>query len=225
MHKGLTSNQLKLIAMVTMTIDHIGLVLFPQHLWFRVIGRLAFPIYAFLIAEGCHHTRSMLKYLRSVALMALLCQVVSYLAEQSLYQCILVTFSMSICLIFLLQKAKQTKSFLWWLAFVAAVAAVWFVTETLPQLLSSTDYDVDYGFLGVILPVAVWLMPGKGYRLLAAAAVMVAMALLKWFQWFALGALALLAFYNGQRGKYNMKRLFYWYYPAHLAAIHLISML
>lgn len=225
MLKGLTSNQLKLIAMVTMTIDHIGMILFPQNLWFRVIGRLAFPIYAFLIAEGCHHTRSIPKYLRSVALMALLCQTVSFLVVGSLYQCILVTFSMSIALVFLMQKAKQTRSFLLYLTFAAALTAVWFVTETLPHLLSGTDYDVDYGFLGVILPVAVWLMPRKRYKLLAAAAVMLVMALNNWFQWFALGALLLLAFYNGQRGRHNIKPLFYWYYPAHLGVLHLISML
>ena len=56
---GLSGNQLKVIAMVTMAIDHIGAYLLPQAMWMRIIGRLAFPIYAFLIAEGCRHTRSM----------------------------------------------------------------------------------------------------------------------------------------------------------------------
>ncbi len=225
MLKGLTGNQLKLIAMVTMTIDHVGMIFFPQNLWFRVIGRLAFPIYAFLIAEGCRHTRSMPKYLGSIAAMALLCQIVSFVAVGSLYQCILVTFSMSIGLIFLLQKVRTTRSLIWWILLAAALAAVWFVTQTLPGLLPGTDYAVDYDFLGVLLPVAVWLMPKKRYRLLAAAGVMVVMALLNWFQWYALGALVLLALYNGQRGKYNLKPLFYWYYPAHLAILHLINML
>ena len=51
---GLTGNQLKLIAMLTMTCDHVGMQIFPQLLWLRVIGRLAMPIYAYMIAEGSH---------------------------------------------------------------------------------------------------------------------------------------------------------------------------
>ena len=59
---GLLSNfQLKMIAIITMTIDHIGLVFFPGVAAFRIIGRLAFPIFAFLIAEGCSHTKNKLK--------------------------------------------------------------------------------------------------------------------------------------------------------------------
>ena len=77
----------------------------------------------------------------------------------------------------------------------------------------------------MILPVAVWIMPRKGYRLLAAAAVMAVMSVLNWLQWFAFPALGLLALYNGQRGRHNIKRLFYYYYPAHLAALYLIAML
>ena len=224
MPKGLSGNQLKVIAMVTMTIDHIGDILFPQLLWLRLIGRLALPVYAFLIAEGCRQTRSMGRYLGSVALMALLCQATVALCG-SWYQSILVTFSMSIWLIFLLQKLQETKKPLWSNLFAVAVAGVFFVTEMLPGLLSGTDYAVDYGFLGVMLPVVVWLMPKKLWQLMTAAVVLLLMGLSAWSQLLALGAVPLLALYNGQRGKYNLKWLFYWYYPVHLAIIHLIGML
>jgi len=60
---GLTNNQLKVIAMVTMTVDHVGFLLFPRLLLLRCIGRLAFPIYAYMVAEGCSHTKSLPKYL------------------------------------------------------------------------------------------------------------------------------------------------------------------
>lgn len=223
MTKGLTGNQLKLIAMVTMTVDHIGHILFPHLLLLRLVGRLAMPIYAFFIAEGCRYTHSMAGYLRSMALMGLLCSAVSFCAG-SLHQSILVTFSLSILLIFLLQKAGNTKQVWWYLLFAATLGAVWFVTEILPGLLPGTDFDVDYGFWGVILPVAVWLMPKKPYQLLAAAGVMLVMALLNVYQWYAFGALVLLALYNGQRGKWKLKWLFYWYYPAHLAILHLLAM-
>lgn len=224
MHKGLTGNQLKLIAMVTMTLDHIGAVLFPHVLWLRLVGRLAFPIYAFFVAEGCRHTRSMPKYLGSVASVALLCQVVIVLAG-SWYQCTLVTFALSITLILQLQKLRETKNVFWMLLFAATLAAVWFLTQTLPALLPDTDYAVDYDFLGVILPVVIWLMPTTSLQLLGASVVLLAMGLTNYYQLLALGAVALLALYNGQRGKRNIKWLFYWYYPAHLGILHLISML
>ena len=89
----LTSNQLKVLAMVTMTLDHIGVQLFPGVLWLRVAGRLAMPIYAWMIAEGCRHTRDRKKYLLRLASLALLCQIVYFFAMGSLYMCILVTFS------------------------------------------------------------------------------------------------------------------------------------
>jgi hypothetical protein len=224
MPKGLTGNQLKLIAMLTMTVDHIGMILFPHVLWMRLVGRLAFPIYAFMIAQGCHHTRSMPKYLRSVAVMALLCQIVTVLAG-SYHQCILVTFSMSISLIWLLQKARQTRKAIWWVLFVAALAAVWFITQTLPELLPGTDYRVDYDFLGVILPVVIWLMPNKTWQLLAAAGILLLMSVFNFLQLPSLAAIALLALYNGQRGKHNIKQLFYWYYPLHLGILYLVEML
>ena len=225
MPKGLTGNHLKLMAMVTMTVDHAGMLLFPQSLWLRIVGRLAFPIYAYMIAEGCRYTRSMPKYLGSVALMALLCQAVSFLVAGSLYQCTLVTFSMSIGLILLLQNTQKIKKPVGWLLFGTALAAVWFLTEILPGLLPDTDYAVDYGFLGVMLPVAVWLMPTKLWQLLAASGVLLLMGVFNPMQLYALGSMVLLALYNGQRGTHNIKQLFYWYYPAHLGILYLIDML
>ena len=135
------------------------------------------------------------------------------------------TFSVSIGLIFLLQKAKETKHWLWAVLFAVALGATWFVTETLPTLLAGTDYGVDYGFWGVILPVAVWIISGKRYRLAAAATIMAVMSVMNSAQWFAFPALGLLALYNGKRGQCNIKWLFYFYYPAHLAALYLIAML
>ena len=91
--KGLTNNQLKVLALIFMTVDHVGMILSPWSSWMRVVGRLAFPIFAFLIAEGCRHTRSMGKYLGCMALLALGCQLVDYFQRGSLYQSILVTCS------------------------------------------------------------------------------------------------------------------------------------
>ena len=64
MKNGIFSgNALKIIAMISMLIDHIGVILLDNYEPFRIIGRLAFPIYAYLIAEGCKHTNNRLFYL------------------------------------------------------------------------------------------------------------------------------------------------------------------
>ena len=64
---GLTGNQLKIIGIIAMTCDHVGLQLLPQFPILRIIGRIAFPIFAFLIAEGCRYTRDKKRFLLNMA--------------------------------------------------------------------------------------------------------------------------------------------------------------
>lgn len=219
MQTRLTSNQLKLLAMITMTVDHIGVQLFPGVLWLRIVGRLAFPIYAYMIAEGCAHTRNRKKYLLQMAGLALLCQLVYFFAMGSLFQCILVTFTLSILTVFAIESPVI------WHA-PAALLAVLFFTELLPLLLPHTDYAVDYGLWGVLLPIAVYLGKTRKQKLALTAIALALLALdLGGIQWYSLLALLPLALYNGQRGKWKLKWLFYLYYPLHLAAIYGISLL
>ena len=60
--KLLNNFTLKMIAILAMAIDHIGFLFYPQAIWLRIIGRIAFPIFAFMIAEGCYYTRNKLKH-------------------------------------------------------------------------------------------------------------------------------------------------------------------
>jgi len=66
---------LKLIALITMIIDHVGAIFFPQYIWLRYIGRLSMPIYAFLLVQGYKHTRSFTRYAIRLAVFALLSEV------------------------------------------------------------------------------------------------------------------------------------------------------
>ena len=72
---GFTGNELKLIALVSMTCDHVGLQLLPNVLFLRILGRLAFPIFAYMIAEGCRYTRSRKKYLLRMVSLAAVCGI------------------------------------------------------------------------------------------------------------------------------------------------------
>lgn len=225
MKRGLSNNQLKILAMIAMTVDHVGAYLFPHVLWLRLVGRLAFPIYAFMIAEGCRHTRSPARYLGCLAGLAVVCQVVSYIAMGSLYQCIMVTFSLSVGLILLIQHARQKRNFLSWLWVGLGTAAAAFLCHGLPILLPGTDYGVDYGFIGVMIPVLVFLCPGKLPQLITLAVCLIFLCFSSWIgQVFALLTVPLIALYNGTRGKWKLKWFFYLFYPAHLVLIYLVGM-
>lgn len=222
---GLTGNQLKFLAMLTMTIDHIGFILLPQYLILRIIGRLSMPIYAFMIAEGCRYTKNRAKYLLTMIAMAVLCQAVTFVATGSLYQCILVTFSLSISLIYLLDNAVRKRSVVVAVAAAAGLGAAYFLAEILPGLLPGTDFDIDYGFVGIILPIFPFIGKTKWQKLVLTAIALVGLSLSShWVQWFGLAALIPLALYSGKRGRASLKYLFYIFYPAHIAILYLINM-
>lgn len=222
----LSGNQLKLIALVTMTIDHVGMVLFPHQMLWRVIGRLAFPIFAWFIAEGCRYTGNRKKYLLTMVALAAICQLVYLVAMGSLYQCVLVTFSLAIGWIYALDSAVKLNTLRGWLGAAVVSVAVIFVSVFLPRLLGGTDFDIDYGFWGILLPVLAYFPKTRGRKLAVSALVLVSLCLtIGGVQWFSLLALIPLALYSGKRGKWRLKNLFYIYYPAHLAAIYGISLL
>ena len=218
---GLTGNQLKILAMIAMTCDHVGMQMFPQFLWLRVIGRLAMPIYAYMIAEGCRHTRNRKRYLLRLLGMGVLCQVGYFVAMGSLYQCILITFSLSVCLICLLDEVQRKKNRQAWGKLLAGVLLAFFLCVVLPELLPGTDYAVDYGLPGVLLPVLIYVA-GTGGLLLGLAFVALQYG---GIQWYAFAAVPLLLCYNGKRGRLHIGKWFYWYYPVHLVAIYAIDLL
>ena len=61
-YKCINSFALKMIAIITMVIDHVGAVLFPMNMIFRYIGRISFPLFVFLLVEGSIHTSKIRKY-------------------------------------------------------------------------------------------------------------------------------------------------------------------
>lgn len=220
---SLTGNTLKMIGLLSMTVDHVGLILLNNAGICRIIGRLAFPIFACMVAEGCLHTRNRLRYFLQLALLALICQTAYYVADGSLYMCVMVTFTLSVPAVYLLHDLRQRFSGVTLAVFVLYIALIWIVTELVPARVKDvSDFAVDYGFWGVMLPVFASVYPEdrqKNICFIALGLIMLCLSI-GGLEYWALPALVLLLMYNGQRGKARLKYLFYFYYPLHLAAIH-----
>jgi len=218
----LTGNLLKLIAAFSMLLDHTGLMFFPGNVLLRILGRLAFPIFAYMIAEGCKYTRNRRRYLCMIAALAAVCQTVYYVFDGSLYFSVLVTFSLSILTIYALDGLKAAPGPKTILLFIGAVAALWGLNRL---------FTIDYGFWGCMVPVFAALPTGTRfdrplYRLGALGlGLLLLAAQIGGIQYFSLLALPVLLCYNGKRGKWRMKYFFYIFYPVHLVVLQGIQIL
>ena len=220
----MNATRLKVIGIVSMTIDHIGYFLFPQMTVLRIVGRLAYPIFAYMIAEGCRYTRNKVRYLGTVLAIAGLCSAATYFSERSLYQSIFTTFSCAMILIFALTAAKEAteraEKIFWGVSTMMLV----FLYFAVFQLWMIPGLETDYGFLGIITPVLVWLGRSKAEKLTGLTlGLCLLSAELGTVQFFSLAAVILLYFYNGERGNHSLKWAFYAYYPLHIAVLYGIS--
>ncbi len=228
----LNSNILKIFACIFMFCDHLGYFVLPEVAWLRYVGRLALPIFAFFIAEGCKYTKNRLKYLTLMAVLGVVILAVQYAVTSISYGNILITFSFSLIIIFLLhnamnfnQKYDKITSFLW---LILAILMMIFVK------LFTDNFEIDYGFVGVLLPVIIALsdlikVPDKYLHICRLFATIIGLILLVLvlgdYQWYGLCALPMLLLYNGKRGRLKMKYFFYIFYPAHVALLNMITWL
>lgn len=223
----LSGNVLKLFALVSMTIDHIGYHLFPNIEILRILGRLAFPIFAYMVAEGCFYTRNKEKHLGLMWGVAIVCQVVMSVATGNMQMCIFVTFALSTTVIYFVDRAVSKRSALSIILATLVSLAVVFITVIMPNLFDYGFFGIEYGFFGVLLPIAVRYTPTRPLKLVACAVCLILLCLTtSWtVQWFCLFALIPLIFYSGKRGVLNLKYFFYVYYPAHIVVIMAIKLL
>ena len=242
-------NVLKTIACLSMLIDHIGFIFFPSEEIFRAIGRLAFPIFAYFIGEGCRYTSSRLKYFLRVSILGVLCQVV-YIIEYIIrdgrfnaycdcfYLNILITFSFSILLCYAYlyfeeQCAKDSgvKLYLSLALFAAALALALMSERIFGALSLKAGFNIraDYGLYGIILPLSVVICKEKPKKLAFFALVLGIYCMESYlsfgYVFHALWVLPLLWAYNEKSGNKLLGKLCYIFYPAHLGILYLISML
>ena len=217
-----------------MLVDHIGMLFFPRLTILRIIGRIAMPIFAYMVAEGCRHTHSRVKYLTCLSICLVVCQIDYFVGTKDTDLCILATFFLGAAMTFCLQDAKRHlfdpnasfgKKLLWCSLFTASVLCT--------RLICSYVY-VDYGFWGAMLPVfaSIFHMPDNAPTALKKLDN-------KWIhiltftvglyflsrhsniiQSYCLLSVPLLLLYNERRGKLRLKYFFYIFYPAHLLILY-----
>ena len=228
----LTSFDLHLLAMGLMLCDHICLALMPDRLWMTCVGRLAFPIFAFLVAEGFVRTRSRARYARRLLIFAIVSEVPFDLLAAGrlvypLRQNVLWTFLIALGCMQLLEWAKADPRPA--ARFVLSAGAV------LGGFLAGTAFMVDYFGPGVWTVLVFYFFRGDGWRqrlgqllcllflngwLLAGQTVLPGGLALP-IQAFAVLALPFIWLYRGRQGPHGraVRWLFYGFYPAHLLVL------
>lgn len=207
---GISGFALKWIAIITMVIDHVGAVLYPQHLFLRIIGRIAFPIFCFLLVEGALHTHNIRRYegrLLGFALISELPFDLVFYGEVTMeHQNVFFTLLIGLLMLDIMNRKKNT--IYPFLAFLGAI----FLAEVL---------SVDYGAGGILFILCFYFLYER--RILKQAA-FIGMNIL----YFGMGVQAYaglaaipMLLYNGKRGR-RMKYLFYVIYPLHLLILYVI---
>lgn len=230
----LTSSSLKLIAIITMFIDHFGAVVVGQALFrlpnvvsdvalyhnlrtfyrlLRLIGRLAFPIFCFMLVEGFLHTRSREKYLLRLGLFALISEIPFDLAIYKNWyypdkQNVFFTLFLGMLVMYLVNRictsekiSRSRYQFLGsWLQALIIIVGIY-----LGYLLKT-----DYGEKGVFVICVLYLL--RFHRPLQCLAGAGAMS----FETGGPFGMIPVLLYNGQKGRIKLKYFFYWFYPVHL---------
>lgn len=262
-YKLLTGNALKILAIVTMLIDHIGAVLLEKGLLpfiqnaifsgtntnytlddyhtfstldfcFRIIGRIAFPIFLFLLVEGFMHTRDPFKYAFRLFIFALVSEVPFDLAvNHQIFelgsQNVFFTLTLSVLMYIGLELTDENivKYYLNMLVKIAIVTVA---------LLAANALRCDYSALGIAMALFMYIFRyDKKNLILSHAIVIIAysvlitlnsgLSLMNFVEIFALLAFIPISFYNGERGSFKLKYFFYVFYPAHLLLLTLVRYL
>ena len=221
--QGLSQEGLKLIACVTMLMDHIGATFVPW-MWLRIVGRIAFPIYCFLLAEGAFYTRNPRKYGTRLAVGALLAELpfeLLFFGSISLsHSSVMVTLFLGFIAI---ESMKKLPKF-WPVVFFGCAV----IAEAL---------GTDYGGMGVMLMVFFALTRQKS-KVIQCIGVFIICWMIGGFAWQVggisvpmeiVGAAAMvpIGLYSGRKATHSkaIQWAFYLFYPVHLTILLLIAVI
>ncbi len=212
---GLSGNGLKLLACFFMFVDHLGMMLFPQYPWLRHLGRLAFPIFAYMLGEGYRHTRSKKRYLLRLCCFAVLFQWPYQFFTGCTDSNIFGELALGLLAIYSFDRL-----FRWQPAGLACIPPLFI--GVISQLA-----NFQYGFYGISLIFCGYLFAGKEKELSLSWLLVNVIPILGLLQMssnqvLSLFALPLLFTYNGKRGK-GSKWFFYAFYCLHLPLLWLLA--
>lgn len=226
-HKpGISGSTIKIIAVISMLIDHTAAGILPQYIAaqqgpvfnayviMRMIGRLGFPIFCFLLVEGFEHTRSVKKYAGRLFLFALISEIpfdllfkgkILEFTYQNVYFTLFIGLAVMAACRFIENSGKIYMSLKSVLCIAATIAGM-----VIAQLLKT-----DYGAVGIFCIMILYFTRFKKSVQIIAGCIS--------FAWELTAPLAFIpiGFYNHKRGL-KMKYFFYAFYPAHLLILYLI---
>ena len=208
--KGINTFALKWIAFISMLIEHIGAILFPSSEILRIIGRLAFPIFAYLLVEGFVYTKDVKKYMIRLGIFALISEVPFNLAFfgsifAPYHQNVFFELFLGILMLYLMLKAPSKVN-----QIIILIAL----------LLISDWLFLDYGSWGLLMIFVFYRF--REQKILKLALMVLINFLMGYTQIYAGFAALPIAFHNRELGP-KMKMFFYAFYPAHLIILFLIS--
>lgn len=213
---------LKMIAIISMLIDHSGYILFHGFSFLNYIGRISFPIFAFQISEGYKHTRDVKKYFLRLLIFAFISQIPYMLFEFSVGKgfSFNVLFTLSLGLLSIILYDKQKNKFLGFiLVYLIAIFA--------------SLFQISYGAFGIIIIFIFHLFKDKkGWMTLCylVTCFLKYLPSLIQYQFYykfiilcicTMLPIIFILFYNEKKGK-DIKYLLYLFYPLHLLVLFLI---
>lgn len=222
----LDGTMLKIIAMVSMVVDHVGDMFFPGLLWPRMIGRLAMPIFSFCIAEGYIHTKDKNKYLLRMGIFALVSEVPFDLAFEGnismAHQNIMLTFFLAILALkfFDLIRGEKKEDTGKYSAGKTILGTLSVIAIAVIALLVKADYTI----FAVIAVFLFYVLKDVGQTVRMGAGVAF-LALTRTIGYYCATGFSFipLFLYNGKRGK-GLKWILYVFYPGHLLLLYFIKM-
>ena len=229
----MSSFLLKIIACFTMLLCHIPFV-YPQYsVPLMYIGKISFPLYAFLISEGYVHTRNFSKYLTRLIVFGVISQIPAYLlfvgkSFNGLYFNIFFTLALGLLGIRIYDKIKSKYISTPLIILLAVIA----------ELLK-----FDYGAFGVLMIVCFYVFKRNKLNMVLSQMFLMFILYMKKMSYytfslfnlqyilfqllFSVISLAIILTYNGKKGKSSgkIKLMFYFFYPVHLIILDLLKFL
>ncbi len=219
---------LKIIACITMFIDHLRFINHELNIPCIYVGRFAFPIFAFLISQGYIHTKNKKLYLGRLFAFAIISQLPAYFLFTPNFFYLNVYFTLALGLLCILLVDKMHSKYLSYIL----VFAIAILAEVL---------GCDYGAIGVLMILTFYLTRNNKLYTSIAESILIIVSFSRKFVSYALTynniiyfsiqlvctilSLSIIALYNGKRGKYNkkVKMFFYWFYPVHLTVFCILK--